>query len=101
MQLHEQNDERLTLVTLNVDFDKSAGEPAAKLIERVASVLSDNAMVCENLMSTTAMEDVLSEFEIFGLPAALLFDVKGDLKEVFDGETEGLQDEVLRLIASP
>lgn len=100
MQLQEQETEKLTLITLNVDFDKSSDEPDAKLIERMMAVLRENQMTCENLMSTTATENILAEFDLFGLPAALIFDGDGNLVKSFDGETEGLQAEVLRIVAS-
>ena len=34
------------------------------------------------------MEDVLSKFEFFGLPAALLYDRAGNSIEIFDGEVD-------------
>ena len=75
------------MITLNVDFDGEASL-SQELIGKISQVLSDQGATCDNYIATTPMEDVLSKFDFFGLPAAILYDRSGNILQAFDGEVD-------------
>ena len=79
MQLQKRFPNDLVVITLNVDFDDDGGKPSARLLDRVAKTLTEANVACVNYVASTPMEDILSELEFFGLPAALLYDREGDV----------------------
>jgi hypothetical protein len=84
VQLQEKYPQQLHAIALNVDFDAS-GSPPPELVSQVTSAQRQIGVTCESVLCSDPMEDVLSDFEIFGLPAALVFDVQGNLIRRFDG----------------
>lgn len=96
VQLHQQYGDRVHVITLNVDFDET-GEPSNELRERVLAMLKRSNVTCENLLCSDAMEDVLGELEILGLPAAMVYDAEGNLLRRFDGKVD-YENEILPLI---
>ena len=72
------------MITLNVDFDDE-GEPSPELIDSVKSMLAKQNVRVETLMSSDPFESVLEEYDIFSLPAAVLFDQDGNQIKRFEG----------------
>ena len=88
MQLQEKYPNRVHAIALNVDFDAENGAPSTELTSQLKSVLQRLDVSCENIICSDPMEAVLGAFEIFGLPAALVFDEQGVLIHRFDGSVE-------------
>lgn len=91
MQLQKQYPDQLVVVTLNVDFDANEGSPNANQVAQATDTLERSDISCLNLLSTAAMEDVLSEFEFFGLPAAVIYTTDGEIAARFDGDADVTQ----------
>ena len=87
MQLQKQFSDDLVVITLNVDFD-GEGVPSQEILDRISQILTDQNVACINCVATIPMEDVLSEFEFFGLPAAVLYGRAGNAIRKFDGEVD-------------
>ena len=61
-------------------------------------------MVCENVIASEPMDDVLKEFGIFSLPAVVIYDQQGQLHKLFDGSVDyeaQVLPEVELLLRSP
>ena len=87
MQLQKRFDSQVVVLTLNVDLDVvgTLGEETAATIDQTLDQLGID---CRNFISSTPMESVLEEYELFGLPAVILFDRSGQLLKKFDGEVD-------------
>lgn len=88
MQLQEQYPNNVHVISLNVDFDGTSEHPSDDLQSKVAEILVKHDITSDNLLCSDAMEDVLEEFEIFGLPAVLIYDQGGTLYQRFDGKVD-------------
>ena len=93
MQLHEKYGDRVQAISLNVDFDGDAEGPSEQLRAEIVSVLKKLNIVCENVISSDPMDDVLEDFDIFSLPAVLIYNSQGELHKRFDG-TVSYQEQV-------
>ena len=87
MQLQKQFSDDLVVITLNVDFD-GEGEPSQETVTRISQVLAGQNITCVNYIASTPIEEVLSKFEFFGLPATVLYGRAGNAIRKFDGEVD-------------
>ena len=85
MQLHEKYGDRVHGISLNVDFDGDAESPSEQLLAEIVSVLKELNIACENVVSSDPMDEVLKDFDIFSLPAVLIYNSQGELHKRFDG----------------
>ena len=88
MQLQKLNPDDLVVITLNVDVDSPNGTPDPEVVSKVEQTLRELNVSCTNYLSTTPMEEVLGELELFGLPAAVLFDRESNVSQRFDGDVD-------------
>lgn len=101
MQLHEKYGDRVQAISLNVDFDGDGEGPSEQLRAEIVSVLKKLNIVCENVISSDPMDDVLKDFDIFSLPAVVIYNAQGELHKRFDGAVnyqEQVFPEVERLL---
>lgn len=85
MQLQEAFPERVVAISLNLDFDGQNETLSPELEERIRGTLTKLGITCRNLISGDPMGQVLRDLEIFGLPAAIIFDKEGQLHKRFEG----------------
>ena len=85
MQLQEQFRGELVVVTLNVDFDGQEELPVT-VVEQITALLESLDAKEGSYISESSMEVILDEYELFGLPAAIMFDAKGQIAHKYDGE---------------
>ena len=85
MQLHDKYGDQVVGISLNVDFDGDAEGLSPQLQSDVASVLTKLNITSENVISSDPMDDVLKDFDIFSLPAVVIYNSQGELHKVFDG----------------
>lgn len=88
MQLQEKYVDQIDTLALNIDFDEATGSPSSDLVGKIEDTLQRMSVPVQNVVSSTPMEDVLGEFEVFGLPAVLVFDASGELSRKFDGDVD-------------
>jgi hypothetical protein len=103
VQLHEKYGEQVVGISLNVDYDGSEENLSPQLQSQIESVLTKLKVTCENVISSDPMDDVLKDFDIFGLPAVVIYDAQGSLHTVFEGTVsygEQVFPEVEKLLAS-
>ena len=74
------------MITWNVDFVAETGLPSDSLIKRVTSRLKKKQVNLEHRIVATPTEKVLGAYELFSLPAWLLFDGDGALIQRFTGK---------------
>ena len=87
VQLQERFADELVVVSLNVDFD-SEGHPDDEMIKKISRTLRIGQVDCVNFIASTPMEEVMEHFDLFSLPAAILYDVDGNLVQKFDGAVD-------------
>lgn len=85
MQLHERYGDRVHGISLNVDYEGDEEGPSEQLVEKIVSKLKQLNITCENVIASDAIDEVLSEFDIFSLPAVLIYDAQSELHKRFDG----------------
>jgi hypothetical protein len=101
VQLQEKYGERVQAISLNVDFEGDGQAPSEQLLAKVQSKLDQLNMACENVISSDPYDDVLSDFDVFSLPAVLIYDSQGGLHKRLDGAVsyeEQVFPEVERLL---
>lgn len=69
----------------------------AELEPQVSSTLKRLKLRCDNVLCTTPRHEVLGEWEIFSIPAVVVYDVQGEVHQVFDGMVD-YRSEVIPLI---
>jgi hypothetical protein len=93
VQLHEKYGDRVHGISLNVDFDGDTEGPSEPLRAEIVAKLRKLNIACENVISSDPMDDVLKGFDIFSLPAVLIYNSQGELHKRFDG-TVSYQEQV-------
>jgi hypothetical protein len=96
VQLQEKYPERIHAITLNIEFD-GEGEPTEELQEKVRSMLSRRGISCESILCSDQLKTTMSELEVAGLPAVLIFNAEGELIRKFDSDF-GYEEQVTPLI---
>lgn len=86
MQLHEAYSGRVHAISLNVDCESGSLSP--ELQQKVAETLTRLQVRCDNVVCTTPRNEVFREWEIFSIPAAVVYDAQGNLRQVFDGTVD-------------
>lgn len=86
MQLREEHPDDIDAIALNLDFDEEEGAPSPELVAKVAAVLRDQAIRVRNVVCSDPTQRALDHFEVFGVPAVLVFDREGRLHRRFEGE---------------
>ena len=59
MQLQEKYGDRVQAISLNVDYEGDAEGPSEELRAKIVSALKKLNVVCENVISSDPMDDVL------------------------------------------
>ena len=72
-------------ISLNLDHD-SGKKPADDLQADVRKKLTELEMTTTNIMSSTVLDEVLEHFDLFSLPAAIVFDREGGRLQTFEGD---------------
>jgi hypothetical protein len=102
LQLQEKYPQQLLAVTWNLDHNDANSDPPDSLAPSVLEKLTALNMTTRNVISSDPMDNVLSHYGIFGLPAAIVFGRDGQVVHVFEGafsyDTE-VEPLVTRLLA--
>ncbi len=94
LQLQNSYPEQVHCMTLNLDHDDPDVPPDLNKRNEVKGQLLSLNMTIENLMSREPTEAVLKHFDLFSLPATLVFDQSGSLAKSFEGDF-GYEEDVL------
>lgn len=94
--MQKQFPEDVVAISLNLDHD-TGEEPAADLQADVRKKLTELEMTTTNVMSSTVFDDVLEHFDLFSLPAAIVFDRDGSRLKTFEGDVS-YEKQVIPLI---
>lgn len=86
MQLQEKFPETVKAYSLNVDYDEEDGDPPQKLQDEILELLKTKEISVTNIVSNTNCDTVLDGYEIFSLPAVLVFGKDGSLHKLFENE---------------
>jgi hypothetical protein len=88
VKLAEKHPDKLHAITLNVDYEGGAeAGPDEDTLKKVQRVLDKFAIDLDNLVCTTASDDVLSDLGAgAGLPTVVVFNKQGEKIKLFDGQ---------------
>ena len=73
-------------IALNVDHNEEDAAPTDELQQEVLAILTERNMETTNVICSTRFETMLNKYELFSLPAAIIFDREGNKLEVFEGD---------------
>ncbi len=73
-------------IALNVDHNEEDAVPTEELQQEVLAILSERNMETTNVICSTPFDTMLDKYELFSLPAAIIFDREGKKLEVFEGD---------------
>ena len=82
----------MAAIALNVDLDEPGGKPSEDLQQRVLEKLTKLKMNTQNLIAVDEHAAVLEHFGLFSVPAVLVFNTDGALKEKFEGDVNYERD---------
>ena len=68
---------------LGSQFDGDAEGPSEQLLANIVSMLKELSIACENVVSSDPMDDVLKDFDVFSLPAVLIYNSQSELHKRF------------------
>ena len=71
---------------MNLDFDEPGGQPDQELQQSVLDELTKMKIGAENLIAADGYTAVLEHFQVFSLPAVLVFGPDGKLRKMFQGD---------------
>ena len=75
----------MAAISLNVDFDEPGGKPSDELQQRVLDKLTKLKLSTRNLIAADEHSAVLEHFELFSVPAVLVFNADGKMQK-FEGD---------------
>jgi len=84
VQLHRQNPETITAMTMCVDFD-GTGSPES-LHEDVDKILVNLKATFLSVISSDANEELYKKLDLASVPAVLVYDQTGQLRKRFDND---------------
>ncbi len=73
-------------IALNVDHNEEGTAPTDELEKEVLAILTERNMETTNVICSTPFDTMLERYELFSLPAAIIFDREGRKLEVFEGD---------------
>ena len=73
-------------IALNVDHNEEDTAPTDELQKEVLAILTERNMETTNVICSTPFDTMLDKYELFSLPAAIVFDREGKKLEVFEGD---------------
>ena len=73
-------------VSWNLDHDDPESTPGQSLVDSVLERLQQFGMTSHNFVSSDPIDDVLKRYDVFGLPAVLVFSADGKLAKAFEGD---------------
>jgi hypothetical protein len=91
MQLQEKHPDRVHAISLNVEYSHDDQMPPTTLQDKVKSMLKRLDITCKNMMCNGALTDTVSQLEVGGLPAVLVY-VDGKLARRFDSKFSYTKD---------
>lgn len=73
-------------ISLNVDHDQADTAPSDDLREEVLAKLSELNLETVNLMTSDPFDEMLERYDLFSLPAAIVYDREGKKLKTFEGD---------------
>ena len=73
-------------IALNVDHNEEDTAPTDELQQEVLAILAERNMETTNVICSTPFDTMLDKYDLFSLPAAIVFDRDGKKLEVFEGD---------------
>ena len=98
MQLHERFDGQLVGISLAVDYEGKPDQPPDSFRDEALTFLQSRSMICENVISKTAKDDVLKSLDLFGIPAVIVYDREGNLHKPIDSGSGSYEENVIPLV---
>lgn len=83
VKLHRELSDKVTCISVDVDFDGRKSKPAETYRPRVEAFLSSVDATFTNFLCETANEEVYAALKIVSIPAVLVFDADGKLVRTF------------------
>ncbi len=98
-QLSHDYPTSVAAISVNVDFDEPAGEPSDELQSQVIQRLQEKQVDVENVICTNPLDDALKHWDVFGLPALVVYGPDGQVHTKFEGAVH-YDEEVIPLVKS-
>lgn len=83
--MQELHGDKVLALSWNLDHKDANQEPTEELRQAVLNKLEELNITCENVIASDPINEVLTRYEVFGLPATLVFGRDGELEKVFEG----------------
>jgi len=98
LELQKKYPDDVVPIAVNVDHDVEDAVPSKEVREAVLATLNELKMETTNVICSTPFETMLDRYELFSLPAAIVFDRDGQKLAVFEGDLN-YEKQVFPLIA--
>jgi thiol-disulfide isomerase/thioredoxin len=98
LELQKKYPDDVVPIAVNVDHDVEGAAPSDEIREAVLATLNELKMETTNVICSTPFETMLDRYELFSLPAAIVFDRDGQKLAVFEGDLN-YEKQVFPLIA--
>ena len=86
VQLHQQHKDRVTCITVNLDYTGGADKTPESLKASVLKLLVPRKATCLNVICGDKDELVYERLGLAAVPAVLVYDKSGQLRKRFDNE---------------
>jgi thiol-disulfide isomerase/thioredoxin len=83
VRLNKALADKVTCLSVNVDYDGRKSKPAETYRPRVEAFLQSTGATFQNFLCLTPNEDVYAELKIVSIPAVLVYDASGKLVRTF------------------
>ncbi len=104
VRLHHDLGDKVTCVSLNVDYDGRKTKPAEVYRPRVEAFLQSSKAKFGNYLCETANEELYAKLKIASIPAVLVYDANGTLVRTFTDTGKdlgfGYTDDVIPFVKS-
>ena len=104
VRLHRELGDKVTCISLNVDYDGRKTKPAETYRLRVEAFLQSSGADFGNYLCETANEELYANLKIASIPAVLVYDASGKLVRTFTDTGKdlgfGYNDDILPFVKS-
>jgi thiol-disulfide isomerase/thioredoxin len=89
VQLHRDLGPAVACISVSTDYDGIPSKPPETYREKVLAFLTEQHATIENVLSSTAAEDLFNELKIGSIPAVFVYDQSGKRAKVFADPVDG------------
>ena len=84
--MQKSHPEDVVAIAINVDHEAADAAPSDELRQEVLATLTELNLEVTNVIASDAYDSMLERYDLFSLPAVIVYGRNGEKLEVFEGD---------------